>query len=182
VTLRDIDAGAAISPRSLIFGPVEVDQMSPRQTVTLENCNPLPIRLAIEGVVASAGEAEAWDVSPAFDERTLGPRDKLQLSAAFRPRRAGRHGAPVQFAIDGAPGQIELSGDAIGARPVRPPWGSRAPRNVLQRDNLTFRSARSPRGRPMAGVLRLVRPLPPCAPLRGRRSLFRSRHRPRCRR
>jgi MYXO-CTERM domain-containing protein len=119
VTLRYIDAGAAISPRSLIFGPVEVDQMSPRQTVTLENCNPLPIRLAIEGVVASAGEAEAWDVSPAFDERTLGPRDKLQLSAAFRPRRAGRHGAHVQFAIDGAPGQIELSGDAIGA-PIEP--------------------------------------------------------------
>ncbi len=119
VTLRYVDAGAAISPRSLIFGPVEVDGASPPQTVTLENCNPLPIRLAIEGVVASAGEAEAWDVSPAFDERTLGPRDKLQLTAAFRPTRAGRHVAHVQIAIDGAPGQIELSGDALG-EPIEP--------------------------------------------------------------
>lgn len=119
VTLRYVDAGAAISPRSLIFGPVDVDGVSPRQTVTLENCNPLPIRIAIEGVVASAGEAEAWDVSPAFDERTLGPRDKLQLTAAFRPTRAGRHVAHVQIAIDGAPGQIELSGDALG-EPIEP--------------------------------------------------------------
>ncbi len=114
VMLRYIDAGTAISPQSLIFGAIEAGQASPRQTVTLENCNPLPIRLAIDGVVASAGDADAWDVSPAIDERTLGPRDKLQLTAAFRPERAGRHVAHVRLAIDGVPGQIELSGDALG--------------------------------------------------------------------
>jgi MYXO-CTERM domain-containing protein len=117
VTLRYIDAGTAISPRSAIFGSVEVAQTSPRQTITLENCNPQPIRLAIEGVTASAGDVDAWDVSPREDERTLGPRDKLQISAAFRPRRAGRHVAYIRVAIDGAPGEIELSGDALGGLP-----------------------------------------------------------------
>jgi MYXO-CTERM domain-containing protein len=117
VTLRYIDAGTAISPRSLIFGSIDAGLASPRQTVTLENCNPQPIRLAIEGVVASRGELDAWDVTPAFDERTLGPRDKLQLTAVFRPKRIGRHVAYVQLAIDGAPGEIELSGDALGEVP-----------------------------------------------------------------
>jgi uncharacterized protein (TIGR03382 family) len=117
VTLRYIDAGAAISPRSLIFGSIDVGQATPRQTVTLENCNPMPIRLAVEGVAASEGDLDAWDVSPATDERTLGPRDKLQLTAAFRPERAGRHVAHIRLAIDGAPGEIELSGDALGDVP-----------------------------------------------------------------
>lgn len=117
VTLRYIDAGTAISPRSAIFGSIEVEQTSPRQTITLENCNPQPIRLAIEGVIASAGDVDAWDVSPREDERTLGPRDKLQLSAAFRPRRAGRHVAYIHVSIDGVPGEIELSGDALGELP-----------------------------------------------------------------
>ena len=76
--------------------------------ITLENCNPQPIRLAIEGVTATAGDADAWDVAPREDERTLGPRDKLQLAASFRPRRAGRHVAQIRLSIDGAPGEIEL--------------------------------------------------------------------------
>ena len=117
VTLRYIDAGTAISPRGLAFGSIEVDQTSPRQTITIENCNPQPIRLAIEGVTVSEGGADAWDVSPREDERTLGPRDKLQLAAAFRPRRAGRHVAQIRLSIDGAPGEIELIGDALGERP-----------------------------------------------------------------
>lgn len=114
VTLRYIDAGTAISPRALIFGSIEVDQISQRQTITLENCNLQPIRLAIEGVTASAGDADAWDVSPREDERTLGPRDKLQIAASFRPRRAGRHVAQIRISIDGAPGEIELVGEALG--------------------------------------------------------------------
>ncbi len=117
VTLRYIDAGAAISPRGLIFGPIDVGQASPRQTVTLENCNPLPIRLAIEGVAAPPGDLDAWEVSPATDERTLGPRDKLQLTAVFRPRRVGRHVAHVRLSIDDAPAEIELIGDALGEVP-----------------------------------------------------------------
>jgi hypothetical protein len=117
VTLHYINAGTAISPRGLSFGSIDAGQASPRQTVTLENCNPQPIRLAIEGVVASKGDLEAWDVSPETDERTLGPRDKLQLTAVFRPERAGRHVAYVQLAIDGEPGEIELTGDALGDIP-----------------------------------------------------------------
>jgi len=117
VTLHYINAGAAISPRGLIFGSIDAGQASPRQTVTLENCNPVPIRLAIEGVVASEGDLEAWDVSPVTDERTLGPRDKLQIGAVFRPERAGHHVAHVQLAIDGEPGEIELTGDALGELP-----------------------------------------------------------------
>ncbi|HWO20417.1 MAG TPA: choice-of-anchor D domain-containing protein [Kofleriaceae bacterium] len=117
VTLRYIDAGTAISPRSLIFGSIDAGQATPKQTVTLENCNPQPIRLAIDGVRAAQGDLDAWDVSPATDERTLGPRDKLQLTAVFRPTRVGRHVAYVQLAIDGEPGEIELSGDALGEVP-----------------------------------------------------------------
>ena len=117
VTLRYIDAGAAISPRSLVFGSIDAGQASPRQTATLENCNPVPIRLAIEGVVATEGDRDAWDVSPPTDERTLGPRDRLQLSAVFRPERAGRHVAHIQLSIDGAPAELELTGDALGEAP-----------------------------------------------------------------
>jgi len=117
VTLRYIDAGAAISPRSLAFGSIDAGQASQRQTATLENCNPVPIRLSIDGVVATEGDRDAWDVSPASDERTLGPRDKLQLAAIFRPARAGRHVAHIQLSIDGAPAELELSGDALGDAP-----------------------------------------------------------------
>lgn len=114
VTLRYIDAGTAISPRALIFGSIDVSQASPRQTITLENCNPQPVHLAIEGVTATEGSADAWDVMPREDERTLGPRDKLQLTAVFRPRRAGHYAARLHVAIDGVPAEIELSGDALG--------------------------------------------------------------------
>jgi len=117
VTLHYINAGAAISPRSLIFGSIDAGQVSPRQTVTLENCNPAPIRLAIDGVVASQGGLDAWDVTPATDERTLGPHDKLQIGALFRPKRVGPHVAHIQLAIDGEPGEIELTGDALGKLP-----------------------------------------------------------------
>jgi MYXO-CTERM domain-containing protein len=36
----------------------------------------------------------------------------------FRPQRAGRHVARIQLAIDGAPGEVELSGDALGDLPA----------------------------------------------------------------
>jgi hypothetical protein len=117
VTLRYIDVGAAISPRSLGFGSLDAGQASPRQTATLENCNPAPIHLSIDGVVAAEGDRDAWDVEPSSGERTLGPRDKLQLSAAFRPARAGHHVAYIQLSIDGAPAELELSGDALGDAP-----------------------------------------------------------------
>lgn len=117
VMLRYIDAGTAISPRSLVFGSIDAGRATPRQTVTLENCNPQPVRLEIVGVVASEGDRDAWDVSPVTDERTLGPRDRLQITALFRPVRVGRHVAHIRLAVDGAPGEIELSGDALGELP-----------------------------------------------------------------
>jgi hypothetical protein len=162
VTLHYITAGTAISPRGLSFGSLEAGRASPRQTVTLENCNPQPIRLAIEGVVTSKGELEAWDVSPAADERTLGPRDKLQLTAVFRPKRAGRHVAHVQLAIDGEPGEIELTGDARGELPeptsfyacsCRAP-GAPAQSGPLALAVLLVLRRRSPRTRPHPPVAR----------------------------
>jgi MYXO-CTERM domain-containing protein len=117
VMLRYIDAGTAISPRSLVFGSIDAGRATSRQTVTLENCNPQPVRLEIVGVVALEGDPGAWDVSPVTDERTLGPRDRLQITALFRPVRVGRHVAHIQLAVDGAPGEIELSGDALGGLP-----------------------------------------------------------------
>lgn len=113
VDLRLIDTGTAISPASLDFSTVEVDQTSIRYSVTMQNCSTAPAMVTVDGVTSSRGGTAAWRVDPSSDARTLAPQDKLTISVAFAPRRHGRHVAQLRLAIDGEPRLVELVGDGL---------------------------------------------------------------------
>lgn len=113
VTLAYIDRGTAVSPKSVSSTPVMIGQMSNRYTVTLQNCNAAPVVVTIDGVIASRGAVEAWQVTPRNDERTLAPQDKLTIGVVFAPLRHGRHVATIELTIDGEPVSIEIAGDGI---------------------------------------------------------------------
>ncbi|MBA3453740.1 MAG: choice-of-anchor D domain-containing protein [Deltaproteobacteria bacterium] len=114
VFLSYISAGAAVSPGALSFGPVSVDQISNRQTITLENCNPTPIDVAVQGVKQRTGDVRAWDVQPRVDTRTLAPEEKMTISVAFAPTRSGRHAADLQLIVGDEPRIVPLEADGVG--------------------------------------------------------------------
>jgi MYXO-CTERM domain-containing protein len=113
VSLAFIDTGTAISPASLTFSTVQVDQISLRYTVTLQNCSTAPAMVTVDGVDASRGGTAAWKVEPSQDARTLAPQDKLTISVAFAPLRQGHHVARLRLGVDGESRFVTLEGDGI---------------------------------------------------------------------
>ncbi len=114
VSLLYISAGAAVSPGALSFGPTSLEQMSNRQTITLENCNPTPIDIAVEGLTSRAGNLAAWDVQPKLDTRTLQPEEKMTISVAFAPTRPGPHAADLRVVVGDTVRTIRLEGEGLG--------------------------------------------------------------------
>jgi len=114
VTLDYIQAGAALSPRQLGFGSIEVQSMSLQQKITLQNCNPTPIIVRVEGLQNVQGGVDAWDVQPLLVEKPLGRHDRLEIFARFTPKRVGKHVARVKLVVDGEQRYVELTGDASG--------------------------------------------------------------------
>jgi len=113
VSLAFIETGTAISPASLTFSTVQVDQISLRYTVTLQNCSTAPAMVTVDGVDASRGGTAAWKVEPSQDARTLAPQDKLTISVAFAPLRQGHHVARLRLGVDGERRYVTLEGDGI---------------------------------------------------------------------
>jgi len=114
VTLDYIEEGAALSPRQLGFGSIEVDTTSLQQKITLQNCNATPIIVRVEGLQNVQGGVDAWDVQPRLVEKPLGRHDTLEIFARFVPKQAGKHVARVKLVVDGEPRYVELTGDASG--------------------------------------------------------------------
>jgi uncharacterized protein (TIGR03382 family) len=119
VSLAFIDSGTAISPASLNFSTVKVNEVSVRHMVKLENCSAAPVMVSVDGVISSRGGTAAWKVEPNRDARTLAPRDKLTIGVAFAPQRHGRHVAQLQLGVDGELRTVTLEGDALG-EPIEP--------------------------------------------------------------
>jgi MYXO-CTERM domain-containing protein len=113
--LEFIEAGTAVSPGKLVFGAIAVDATTPRQSVTLENCNVDPIHVTLSGIAPTKGELEAWDLLPATGERTLAPHDTMTLTVAFTPKKPGSHVANIVLDVDGEQHLVELDGDGIGS-------------------------------------------------------------------
>jgi MYXO-CTERM domain-containing protein len=113
VSLDYIESGTAVSPASVSVPAITIGQVSNRYTVTLQNCNAAPVMVTIDGVIASRGDAAAWEVQPRVDARTLAPQDKLTITVAFAPKRHGRHVAQIRLGIDGEERLVLLEGDGI---------------------------------------------------------------------
>ena len=113
VSLALIDTGTAISPASLSFSTVKVNEISLRYMVTLQNCSTVPVMVTVEGVGSVRGGAAAWKVEPSYDVRTLAPQDKLTIGVAFAPLRHGHHVAELQLIIDGERKVVRLEGDGV---------------------------------------------------------------------
>jgi hypothetical protein len=113
VSLAFIETGTAISPASLTFSTVNVGEISPRYTVTLQNCSTTPVAVTVEGVTSTRGGIAAWKVDPSRDSRTLAPQDKLTISVAFAPLRRGHHVAQLELGVDGERRFVLLDGDGI---------------------------------------------------------------------
>jgi len=112
-SLEFIETGTAISPASLNFSTVKVDEISIRYLVVLQNCNTVPVLVTVDGVTASRGGTAAWKVEPSQDSRTLAPQDKLTIGVAFAPRRHGHHVAQLRLGVDGDTRTVTLEGDGI---------------------------------------------------------------------
>jgi hypothetical protein len=112
-SLEFIETGTAISPASLNFSTVKVDEISIRYLVVLQNCNTVPVLVTVDGVTSSRGGTAAWKVEPNQDSRTLSPQDKLTIGVAFAPRRHGHHIAQLRLGIDGENRTVTLEGDGI---------------------------------------------------------------------
>jgi hypothetical protein len=113
VELEYIETGTAVSPSSLNFSTVKVEETSIRYMVTLQNCDPAPVMVTVDGVASTRGGTAAWKVEPNQDARTLAPQDKLTISVAFAPRRHGRHVAQLRLGVGGEPRFVELVGDGL---------------------------------------------------------------------
>jgi hypothetical protein len=113
VSLTFIETGTAISPASLNFATVKVNEISLRFTVTLQNCSTAPVMVTIDGVTATRGGPAAWKVEPSQDARTLAPQDKLTVGVSFAPRRQGHHIAQLRLGVDGEAHAVALEGDGI---------------------------------------------------------------------
>jgi hypothetical protein len=114
VDLTYIPDGTAVSPRQLLFGALDVAGISQPATVTLRNCDPNPIAVRVEGVSATRGGVDAWEIEPRILERTLAAQETLTITARFAPKRAGRHEAKINLRIEDEQRFVDLEGDAIG--------------------------------------------------------------------
>jgi MYXO-CTERM domain-containing protein len=116
VSLEYLASGTAVSPESMSFGAVDLDDRTTNQVVTLENCGTDPVLVTYSGVAATAGTAGAWKLDPAGDQRELAPDGKMQIMVAFAPRDPGLHQAHIPIDIDGVEHDVELTGNGIGVR------------------------------------------------------------------
>ena len=114
VDLEYIPEGAAVSPRKLEFGQLDVSLISPPSTVTLRNCDPDPISVRVEGLVSSRGNLDAWEIEPRIVERTLASQETLSITARFSPKRVGRHEARIMLRVGDEQRFVEISGDGVG--------------------------------------------------------------------
>jgi hypothetical protein len=113
VSLELIDSGTAVSPANLSFSTVQVNAISLRYPVTLQNCSSAPVMVSVNGVTSVRGGIAAWKVEPSYDVRTLAPQDKLTINVAFAPLRHGRHVAHLQLGLDGQNRIVTLEGDGV---------------------------------------------------------------------
>lgn len=115
VDLEYIPEGAAVSPRNLEFGQLDVSLVSPPSTVTLRNCDPNPVSVRVEGLVSSRGNLDAWQIEPRIVERLLASQETLAITARFSPKRVGRHEARIMLRVGDEQRFVEISGDGVGA-------------------------------------------------------------------
>ncbi|MDB4953636.1 MAG: hypothetical protein JWO36_1205 [Myxococcales bacterium] len=120
VDLEYVSTGAALSPRALAFGTIDVHATSDEQTITLENCGLDPVQIKVAGVVSSKGAADPWLVNrPSGYLKVLGTHDKLTINVSFSPHASGHYEAQLELEVGaiGTPGThqtVDLSADAIG--------------------------------------------------------------------
>jgi len=120
ISLEILAEGTAVSPARLAFGTAAItDPPAPQQTITLENCGPDTASLAYSGPVASRGTADAWQIDPPAQQRTLLPGERTRIRVAFAPTEPGRHEATLPIDIDGVDRVVRLEGDATGTLPER---------------------------------------------------------------
>ncbi|MGE5187323.1 MAG: choice-of-anchor D domain-containing protein [Acidobacteriota bacterium] len=113
VDVSFIAAGTALSPSALSFGAIEVNNASPLQEITLQNCDPDPVTVAIVGVEPSSGTADAWAIAPAPGYmKTLAAHEKLTIDAQFAPKQRGSFQAKLKLTANGAPLTVTLTGSA----------------------------------------------------------------------
>lgn len=118
VSVELVMEGTAVSPGSLVFGGVDIAEPPlMMQTITLENCGPGTALVTYDRVVADEGNASAWKLDPAQQQRELLPKETMRVRVAFDPERPGRHLAALHFAIDGGEEIVRLEGDATGTLP-----------------------------------------------------------------
>ncbi|MGN6103571.1 MAG: choice-of-anchor D domain-containing protein, partial [Kofleriaceae bacterium] len=118
VVVEFIADGTAVSPRE-VRAESDVGMTTPWRTVTLQNCSSSPVAVTLAGVVAVVRGANAWDVTPRAEQRTLGPRETMAVQVRFAPKRPGAHQAYLDLSVGGAPLPVDLIGHAFGVEPER---------------------------------------------------------------
>lgn len=118
IDLDVIDAGAAVSPRRHDFDALPVATRSDGRTITVQNCNPDPIVVAVQGVVGDDDSAaSAWQLEPAMAQRTLLPHATMKLLVHFAPTTVGTYHAHVALVAAGVETDVALTGRATGTQP-----------------------------------------------------------------
>ena len=105
--------GAALSPSAVSFGAIAVNQSSPLQEITLQNCDPDPVTVTIIGIDATAGRADAWTIAPgAGYMKVLAAHEKLTIDAQFVPKQRGSYRAKLKLMTNTTGLEVDLSGEA----------------------------------------------------------------------
>ncbi len=119
ISLVLLAEGTAVSPARLAFGTANIEEPPlAQQTITVENCGPLPAMLRYDRVNARTGAAAAWKLDPPSQARTLLAGEQTRIRVGFEPRDNGPHAAVLPIDVDGAVRLVDLTGEAIGGRDV----------------------------------------------------------------
>lgn len=114
VTMTYVTAGGAVSPSLVAFPALDVFGTSADRRITLQNCSEVELLLTINGVVASTGDASAWTVQPRTLQRTLAPKEIIEVLVRFTPKSAGEHHARLEIEFGGEDRSVLLEGFADG--------------------------------------------------------------------
>ncbi len=105
-----VDAGAAIAPGSIDFGPVAVHLTSPPHTISLQNCGDTPIDLAR----ATISSPVFRDVSTAALPSSLASGQVAKIDVMFVPPKAGGFQATLSVVASTGTLTAVLTGIGLG--------------------------------------------------------------------
>lgn len=114
VDLAYVNTGAGVSPAALLFKSIPANDISNRQSVTIENCSDAEIVVGVKEVAATKGRESAWSVEPRTAQQRLLPKQRLTLSVAFAPTEPGEHLAKLVLLVGDEERDVELHAVALG--------------------------------------------------------------------